>query len=491
MKHLNRLAALLLCPIIIACSAACSDNSDRRIYFEISEAPSSLDPQTASTDTELMIVRNLYEGLMRLSSSGELIPGVAEGYEKNGLVYTFHLRESACWYTGDELTAEDFVFGIRRAADPATCSPFAERLQCIAGATEVLSGAADKSALAVNALDKHTLQITLAYEDEDFLKSLATSTFMPCNESFFNESVGKYGLEKSYMLTNGSYYLAKWNKTDFGIRIYKNAVYSGEFTAKNGGVFFSKNEDSSPYSELSSGAADAAFIKSDELKKAEKAGFKAAAVENICWVLTLSNEYSPQMRKALCSLINREALVSKQGSSFRAAYSIYPEIFGAVNAENIGITPYDQQLGKELFSEAVKNTEDKKFPKTTLIYSESSATELINDMIGHWQQKLSAFINMQAAKSPEALINQLTQQTEPMAVFPIIAKSNSINEYLNSFNFSDSSAPAAAQQQLLKENNIAPLFFEKTCIAYSSKLSEFNIDNTGGYIDFSQLIKSE
>lgn len=491
MKFLNRLTAILLCIVTALCTAGCNDNSDRRIYFELLEIPETLDPQTASSDTELMLVRNLFEGLLRIDSSGRIQPGVAEKYEKNGLTFTFHLRKNACWYTGEELTAEDFVFGMRRAVDPATQSPFSERLLCISGAESAINGTAAKENLGVIAKDKHTLQITLAYEDEDFLFSLATAPCMPCNEKFFNECVGKYGLQKEYVMANGSYYLAKWNKTDFGIRIYKNAVYSGNFTAENGGVFFSYNTDISPLSALIGGEADIVFLNENNANTAKADGFSTEEIENICWILTLSDELSLQMRAAFVSLINREELVSGHTGSFRAAYSIYPESLGKTGAENTGIKEYDSELGKTLFSDAVKNTDDKKFPKTTLVYSGSSAEVLINDMIGHWQQSLSAFINMEKSDTPKKLSEQLKKQSITMAVFPVKTQGNSIIEYLKNFSGDPKNEPIAAQQEILNDFNIIPLFFEKTCLAYSPELSGIVFDNFGGYIDFSGIIKPE
>lgn len=492
MKFIYRIAAVLLCAALVFTAAACDSSGDRRIYFELSEIPSTLDPQTASTVSELMIVRNLFEGLVRCSSSGEIIPGVAERYEQNGLEYTFYLRKNACWYTGDKLTADDFVFGLRRAVSPDTRSPFASRLSAVSGAEAILSGKAPTDSLGVTAVNDHTLRITLIREDADFLKTLSDALCMPCNEKFFNECIGKYGLEKKYVMANGSYYLAKWNQTDFGIRIYKNAVYHGNFTAKNGGVFFSKNEKSSPKSILTSETADAAFVKGDDVPALEKSGFKVASVENICWILTISRDYSNEMCSALAQLINREKLTSSRQNSFRAADSLFPAVLNINDASGAGILQYNPDAGKEQFSSAVKKTADKKFPRTVLYYADDTvAAGIITDMIGHWQQTLSAFINMEAAKNPTALSGQIKERTLQMAVFPITAQSDSVKEYMSVFSENTSVSPADMQRQLLNDSHIIPLFFEKTCIAASPALSGLSIDNLGGYVDFSVIEKAK
>lgn len=492
MKIRNRLAALMLALLLPFCAAACDDSADRRIYFELPGVLATLDPQTASSDAELLIVRNLFEGLLRKQENGEIVPGVAERYEQSGTEYLFYLRENACWDTELPLTADDFVFGLRRAVDPKTKSPFAARLKCIAGAAEILSGAADPSALGVTAIDEHTLRITLAYEDADFLETLTTAPCMPCNEDFFNDCVGKYGLEQKYVLANGSYYLAKWNQTDFGIRIYKNAVYHGGFTARNGGVFLSCNDESTPRRELTDGAVDGAFISSTDKDAVSAAGFETAALENTCWVLTISGDYSASMRAALAMLINREALTADAPAGIRAADSLYPAILGASDTSAAGIRSYDADSGRALFSEAVKKTADRKFPRTTLsYYPDPAVEELITDMIGHWQQSLSAFINKETCTLLDTLTAQLRNPTLQMAVFPVTAKSDLTAEYLSVFTDNTAGTPAEIQRRLLAGDQLIPLCFQETCIAFSDALSGLYLDSSNGYLDFSGITKSE
>lgn len=43
---------------------------------------------------------------------------------KDGLTYTFHLRDGLKWSNGDALTAKDFVYSWQRAVDPATASEY-------------------------------------------------------------------------------------------------------------------------------------------------------------------------------------------------------------------------------------------------------------------------------------------------------------------------------------------------------------------------------
>ena len=116
MKHFIKFTALLTAVILLLGTIGCKDSYQNAIiYYEIPERPFTLDAQTASTDSELSIVKNIYEGLLRKNSSGAVVCGAAKSFEKNGLKYTFKLRENAVWSNKEPLTAADFVFGLRRA----------------------------------------------------------------------------------------------------------------------------------------------------------------------------------------------------------------------------------------------------------------------------------------------------------------------------------------------------------------------------------------
>ena len=54
------------------------------------------------------------------------MPGVAESWKQTDpLTWVFKLRPNAKWSNGDPVTAQDFVFGIRRFVDPKTASTYA------------------------------------------------------------------------------------------------------------------------------------------------------------------------------------------------------------------------------------------------------------------------------------------------------------------------------------------------------------------------------
>lgn len=104
--------------------------------------PDSLDPQKARTVEAQNILRDLFECLTSVARDGGVAAGVATDWRSSpeGRTYTFRLRPEARWSNGDRVVAADFVAGLRRLVDPATASPYAQVIEAISNARDVLTG---------------------------------------------------------------------------------------------------------------------------------------------------------------------------------------------------------------------------------------------------------------------------------------------------------------------------------------------------------------
>ncbi len=493
MKTIRRLCALLVSLVFIFTLCACNNTDSAYIYFSLSEQPQTLDPQIAKSDTELMIIRNIFEGLLREDHNGEIVCGVAESYEKKGLTYTFKLRSDAKWSNEEPITAYDFLFAFRRAVDPKTKAPFSKRLQNIKNAKAIIKGEKSTSSLGVSAVNAHTLKIELSKKDKDFEHTLTTSIAMPCQESFFYEAAGKYGLESDTILSNGSYRLTKWGKEVFGIRLYKNKFYGGNFEAKNAAVFFSIDKDRTPAQVVADDDADIAFIPPSDLEFVKEAGLKTADYENICWFLTVSDKFSSGIRKSLITLSHPQVFSKDLKDGYTVAQGIFPNALN-VSSSATGMPAYDLENAKKLFKSEVENLADKKFPTDIVLYyyDDSFSKTLVTDIVGHWQNQLGAFINIKTVSSPEVLKNELKEQTNSMSIFPITASSPDINEYLENFDIKyDGENLSDVQSKILNSNKIVPLINQKTIIAYSANLTNLKFTINNGGIDFAYVVKAE
>ena len=189
---------------------ALSDNQTFT-YRVLDEFP-SIDPGLVEDVEGSHVARNLFEGLMNQDAAGNVIPGVATGYtvSEDGLTYTFTLRPEAMWSDGTPVTASDFVFAWRRAADPATASPYAwyMELMQIEGVTDVIAGTAAPDTLGVTAIDDHTLEVRLTTALPYFVQMVTHTTTFPVPEHVVTE-LGDAWTQPGNMVSNGAYVLSE------------------------------------------------------------------------------------------------------------------------------------------------------------------------------------------------------------------------------------------------------------------------------------------
>lgn len=78
----------------------------------------SLDPHKAVNAGTSEVLFNLFEGLMKASPDGGVVPAVASDYEmsEDGKTYTFTLREGVMFHNGETVTADDVLYSLERCA---------------------------------------------------------------------------------------------------------------------------------------------------------------------------------------------------------------------------------------------------------------------------------------------------------------------------------------------------------------------------------------
>ena len=222
-------------PIVAAAAlalAACQDRPHRadcpagQVCFEYGNEsePLTLDPGKANLVTEQNVIGDLMLGLTTDAPDASPVPGVATHWETSpdGLVWTFHLRETK-WSDGVPVTADDFVYGLRRTLDPKTASIYAYLLYVIKNGQAVNEGKAPLTALGVSAPDPRTVRIELEHP-APYLTELTK------HQSFFavpKHVVEKYGddwVKPGRYVSNGPFRLVAWRLGD-RITVAKNPYF--------------------------------------------------------------------------------------------------------------------------------------------------------------------------------------------------------------------------------------------------------------------------
>ncbi len=126
--------------------------------------PETLDTQKSSFANEIGVLRQIYEGLTRLDSSVQTVPGAAQSwaYDATASQLVFTLRSGLTYSDGSMLNAKRFEYSLLRLLDPGTNAGYASIIDEVVGAIEYRSAnpastpeqlAALRAAVGIKALD--------------------------------------------------------------------------------------------------------------------------------------------------------------------------------------------------------------------------------------------------------------------------------------------------------------------------------------------------
>ncbi len=173
------MAFLLLASLLGAVLTGCGGGSaeqvteDRKAANELvvgiaQDLDDSLDPHKAVAAGTKEVMFNVFEGLMKPTPEGELVPAVAESVQvsQDRMTYTFTLRQGVKFHNGEPVEMQDVVSSIQRCADDSQGEPLVPAL------ADIESMQADDT----------TLTITLKQPNGEFLSYL-TLAVLPADYS--------------------------------------------------------------------------------------------------------------------------------------------------------------------------------------------------------------------------------------------------------------------------------------------------------------------
>ena len=215
-KRLATRAAIVLLLAVIGATVYFSgsdpvDDGETALHRGNGPEPESLDPHKARSVQAADVLRDIGEGLIAYSSTGELVAAAAEKWEvsEDGRQYDFWLRPEARWSNGETVTAEQFVYSFRRLVDPETAAFYAQALAEIENAAEIIAGVKPPQSLGVEAPQRFHLRVRLRNATPYFLGLLTHPSAFPVHP----DSVAKHGAafaKAGRLLSNGAYKLDSW-----------------------------------------------------------------------------------------------------------------------------------------------------------------------------------------------------------------------------------------------------------------------------------------
>ena len=221
------LAAAIL---LTACGQSASD--DKTYSSTFGADPTTFNYLLDYSGDNTNVITNLVDGLLENDNYGNLVPALAEDWSvsKDGLTYTYKLRQDAKWFTADgeeyaPIKAQDFVTGVKYAADNK--SQALDLIQnSIKGLDDYVTGTnSDFSNVGVKALDDYTVQYTLTRPEPFWNSKTTNSILFPVNEEFLTSKDKAFGeLKPDSILYSGPYLLKEFTSKS-SLEYMKNPHY--------------------------------------------------------------------------------------------------------------------------------------------------------------------------------------------------------------------------------------------------------------------------
>lgn len=400
--------------------------------FSTTDIP-TLDPQIGEDNVSINYVENLFVQLTNYElETAEIVPEAATDWEisEDGLTYMFNLRTDIPWVyhnpisgettqvnrplfdeageqTGEEsafVTAQDFVYGIKRACDPNIGSYYSSVIApLIAGCNEVLSAEDPANippemfdAIGVSAPDESTLVIELAFPASYFLSMTPMWTLTATPEWAIVEH-GEEWIEAGNIVTSGRYVLAEWVH---GVRrsILRNPNMPEDLRGAGNIERVVANvvpDTSTGYALWLNNEVDISTLPNAEVQAHleefpdETLQVPTLTVYYIAFRVTKEPFDDPLVRRAFSAAFDRATFVDVviQGQGLPMTHFAPPGIFGAPPINELGID-FDPEFAREQLAEA-GYPDCEGFPTVTLLgYSGQNTLDWIEYAQGQWSEHL-------------------------------------------------------------------------------------------------------
>ncbi len=392
-------------------------------FYSTTDIP-TLDPQVAEDVVSINMIESLFVHLTNYDlETAEIIPETATSWDisDDGLTYTFHLRTDIPWVkhnpvTGETVqevdddgnprfvTANDFVYGIKRACDPNLGSYYSTVIApLIVGCEDVLNAEDPTNipeelvdAIGVEAPDDATLVIHLNFPASYFL-SMTPMWTLAAVPQWAIDANGEKWIEAGTIVTDGRFVLNEWVH---GVRrtLLRNPLMPEDMYGTGNVEKIVVNvvpDTSTGYALWLNNEVETSGIPDAELQgHLEKYGDETVQVPDLAVFYfgfreTKAPFDDPRVRRAFSAAFDREKFVTevRQGQGLPMKHFAPPGIFGAPPIDEVGVG-FDPEFAKQQLADAgYPNCEG--FPTVTLLgYSGQSTLNWIEFAQKQWQENL-------------------------------------------------------------------------------------------------------
>ncbi len=296
------------------------------LNISLASEPAKLDPALNSSVDGACLVVNSFEGLYSYNDQGALEPAFSDSYElsEDGLTYTFTLKDGLKWSDGSDLTAADFEYSWKRAADPKTAADYAYLFDIVAKGEDGLVNATASE-------DGKTFTVVLNAPCAYFLDLCAFPAFYPVKQEVVEAAAdwqtnpGAWCQEAGFV-TSGAYILESWTHNESMVYVKNPNYYRADEVKIEEVHYMLSDDDTAIYAAYNSGDLDfidtvptdeiAALLENPEFFIVDQLGTYYVSFNVKSPIFEgLSVEQAANMRKAISLLIDRGYIAENIGQT--------------------------------------------------------------------------------------------------------------------------------------------------------------------------------
>ena len=396
------LAAAMSMAVLAGCGPKSEAATTTTVTIAFDADMSSMDNSVATDGSSFSMQMMGLSGLLALDESGTPVPDLAESYDvsDDGLTYTFHLKKDAQWSNGTPITANDVVYSWHRLVSPTLASEYAFILDTmhVVNAADVIAGKKDAKELGVEAVDDHTVKVSLSLPCSFLPSLMAFPPLFPLNEEYVTSQGDQYALSPENMIYSGQYVMTDWKQgNEYTFEKNDKYVNADEAKDKADTVVFKFIQDTqAAMLSYQNGDIDAVKLQGEQVDQySSQEGF-TNRLQGYLWYLSINYNnpifQNANLRTALSYAVDREAIakdVLKDGSV--AARGFVPSEFatGPDGKDYVDtadtLTEYNPDKAAEYYKKAV--AELGKDVSFTLLFEDTEASKSVAENLQAQLQK--------------------------------------------------------------------------------------------------------
>jgi oligopeptide transport system substrate-binding protein len=403
--------------------------------------PDVVDPQKSSFVNEIDILALAYEGLTRLDTSQNTVPGAAESWEYNddATQITFHLREGLKYSDGSSLTAENFRYALERTCDPVTAGEYQSILFEIKGCAEFAGLALDeqgnaqdytpeeheaaRAALGVRPLNDRTLQIDMTNPAPYYHTIAYMWVFYPVKKEIVEKDPDNWWKTAENHIGNGPFTITGIDEDQRWTFAANDNYWQGR--PKLDGIEYRYVEDAAVALEAyRAGDLDIVQLEppqipevkaNPELSKAF-VSYPNASTYNLTMNLALEPFNDPKVRQAFSYAFDRETYCAevREGDCVPTLSWIPPGTPGAIETDKFA---FDPEAAKQALAESTYGGPED-LPEIHAYYNSerSGATERAEWMAGQYRDILGVDLILEPTDGTTLTALTKDNKTHPQLV---------------------------------------------------------------------------